>query len=78
MTDDAAARMGRIIGYATERFMEQVQGILDDPSGLEPDDFRALRQRATDLQMNLDLLIDQLGTPFEAKRLREKLAGIDR
>lgn len=71
-----AERIERIIGYATERFMEQVQNILDDPSGLEPDDFRALLQRAVDLQMNLDLLIDQIGTPYEAKRLRAKLAAL--
>lgn len=71
--DDAAERMGRIVSYATERFMAQLEFILDDPSGLEPDELRALRLRAADLQLNLDLLIDQLGTPFEAKRLRQKL-----
>lgn len=78
MADDDAARIERIIGYATERFMSQVEDILDDPSGLEPDDFRALHQRAADLRMNLDLLIDQLGTPFEAKRLRRKIADAGR
>lgn len=72
--DSEAARIERIVAYASERFMDQVQNILDDPSGLEPDDFHNLRLRATDLHMSLDLLIDQLGTPFEAKRLRDILA----
>lgn len=70
----ADERIKRIVAYASERFMAQVEGILDDPSGLEAEDFHNLRLRARDLEMNLDLLIDQLGTPYEATRLREILA----
>lgn len=66
----------RVFAYASACFMRDVEALLDDPYGvLAADDqkvfFTALRERAVDLQMNLDLLIDQLGTKFEATRLRE-------
>jgi hypothetical protein len=73
----AQDRIARIIAYAQERFAAQLEYILDDPSDLEPDDFRALRQHAADLQCDLDGMMAALGTDFEVKRLREKLAGID-
>lgn len=72
-------RLNRVFAYATARFIDQIENLLDDPNGMIGDDprkpfFDTIRQRARDLEMNLELLIDQLGTPFEADRLRKMMA----
>lgn len=66
----------RVFVFASDCFMSRVESLLDDPHGMIGDEphetfFATLRQLARDLEMNLDLLIDQLGTKFEATRLRE-------
>lgn len=71
-------RLNRVFAYATERFINQIENLLDDPYGVigdgpRKDYFDTVRQRARDLEINLDLLIDQLGTGIEASRLRKMM-----
>lgn len=71
-------RLNRVFAYATERFIDQIENLLDDPHGMIGDDsrkefFDTIRQRARDLELNLELMIDQLGTGFEAERLRKMM-----
>lgn len=63
-------RIDRIIAYARERFENQIEGILDDPSGWTVDEWRDIERLAVDLRVPLHELL-QRGTPFEQKRLRE-------
>lgn len=67
----ATDRMYRIIAYARGCFENQIEGILDDPSGWTAAEWQEIEQRAVDLGLPLADLIAR-GTPFEQNRLREK------
>lgn len=80
---DTATTTQRVVAFARERFIGRMESLLDDPYGVLGDDaktaarftyFAELRQLGEDLGFSIDLLINELGTDFEAKRLRALMA----
>lgn len=74
MSDDPD-RLARILEFAVEAFRDDVEALLDDPRGvLEPGDIHKhlseMRRVSTDLGLDFDALVDELGTAFEVRRLR--------
>jgi hypothetical protein len=65
----------RVLEFARDAFADKIENLLDDPSWLlEPDEnparyFRHMRQLATDLGLDFDVLVDR-GHEHERLRLR--------
>lgn len=72
-----------VLDYARRRYESSVENLLDDPSDLlhewrneEPADyFRDWRQLGRDMGLDFDALVEQHGTPYERKRLRDIESG---
>jgi hypothetical protein len=63
--------------WAREAFRNEIANLLDDPSigADEQINFRELRIVARDLDLRFDVLVDELGSPYEIARFREIEAG---
>lgn len=73
----------RVLKYAREKFLDEIDQLLDDCSFLQhPDEdgatwVRSRRRLAKDVGLNFDSLISSRGTPFERERLQAVLRSLN-
>jgi hypothetical protein len=58
--------------WACDAFKRELELDLDDPSCLSKEDVELLYEVSADLGLDMDGLINELGSEYEAERFREK------
>jgi hypothetical protein len=58
--------------WAQDAFKRELEETLDDPSDLRQEDVDFMEEVASDLRLDFIGLINELGTPYECQRFKEK------
>ena len=64
--------MSSTADWARDAFRRELAETLDDPSYLDQEDIDFLEEVAADLKLDFIGLIEELGTPYEIERFKNK------